>query len=188
MRSKRSNVLVAVAAVGGLAYPALVYVSLPRVSPILLAGVGLALIAIRLWGMRGSRAAVAWVPALLLAAAVLGALALAAPALAVKAYPTLLSLAATGVFGASLIWPPSLVERMARIREPALSPAGQAYTRRVTQVWTVFLSGNTLVSAATALWGTAEQWMLWNGLIFYLLAGALFVGELAIRQYVRERP
>jgi uncharacterized membrane protein len=177
----------AAAAVGGVAYPALVYVTLPRLSPFVFTVLGLALIAIRLWGLRRSKEAVAWTSALVLVAAMLVALSLVSPSLAVKAYPALLSTAAALVFGASLIWPPSLIERLARIKEPSLSPAAQLHTRRVTQIWTLFLFSNAGISAATAAWGSPEQWMLWNGLISYVLMGVLFIGELVVRQFVRRR-
>jgi len=79
-----------------------------------------------------------------------------------------------------------MIERFARIREPDLSLGGQIYTRRVTQVWTGFLVANSAIAAATAVWGTVEQWTLWNGLISYLLMGGLFIGEIALRRFVRR--
>lgn len=170
---------------GGLLYPLLVYLSLPDAPPFLLVCIGLALIALRLWTMRREPAAVAWSVALLLAAAGLAILSILSPSFAVKAYPSLISAAVACVFGASLIWPPCVIERLARIQEPDLSTAGQLYTRRVTQIWTVFLLANTVIAAASAIWGTIEQWTLWNGLISYLLMGTLFIGEIALRRFVR---
>ncbi len=90
------------------------------------------------------------------------------------------------VFGLSLLFPPTIVERIARITEPNLPPGGVVYTRRVTAIWAVFLLFNAVVSAATALWGTLAQWTLWNGLISYLLMGTLFAGELIVRRAVRR--
>jgi uncharacterized membrane protein len=187
MRPRRANIWLILTILGGMIYPAVVYVSLPQVSPFILAVVGLALIAIRMWGMRRSGRASAWIPALAIVAATLAALSLVSPSLAVKAYPAMISVAAASVFGASLIWPPNLIEQIARVKEPALSPEGQSYTRRVAQVWTGFLFINAGISGATAYWGSPEQWMLWNGLISYLLMGVLFIGEVALRQYVRRR-
>jgi uncharacterized membrane protein len=187
MRPKRVNIWLVLTVLGGMIYPAVVYVSLPQVSPFILAAVGLGLIAMRMWGVRRSGGASAWIPALAIVAATLAALSVVSPGLAVKAYPAMISVAAASVFGASLIWPPNLIERIARLKEPDLSLQGQIYTRRVTQVWTSFLLINAGISGATAFWGSPEQWMLWNGLISYLLMGVLFVGEIALRQYVRRR-
>ena len=88
--------------------------------------------------------------------------------LAVKIYPILMSLSVASVFALSLRYPPTVIERLARIREPELSPAGITYTRKVTIVWVVFLIANAGVSLITALWGTLAQWTLWNGLLSYL--------------------
>lgn len=171
---------------GGLLYPLLVYVSLPYAPPFAFVIVGLGLIALRLWGARRDGTAAIWGTALVLAAVGLALLSALSPSLAMKSYPALISLAVAGVFGVSLIWPPSLIERIARIKEPDLSPAGQIYTRRVTQVWTGFLLLNSTVAAATAVWGTVEQWTLWNGLISYLLMGVLFIGEITLRRFLRR--
>lgn len=186
MWRKRINFWHVASLAGGVLYPVLVYVSLHHAPSFALIGVGLGLIALRLWGVRHDSAAARWAVALLLAAAALAILAFLAPDLAVMAYPSLISIAIAGVFGASLIWPPSVIERLARLREPELSPDGQLYTRRVTQVWTAFLVLNAAIAAATALWGTVEQWTLWNGLFSYLAMGVLFTGEIALRRFIRR--
>lgn len=186
MWRKQINIWLLVSLVGGLLYPLLVYLSLPYAPPFALIVVGLTLITLRLWAMRRDHAAKISGVALVLAAAGLVLLSMLAPAFAVKAYPALIGGAFAGVFAASLIWPPSMVERFARLREPDLSSDGQRYTRRVTQVWTVFLVINTAIAAATAIWGTLEQWTLWNGLIAYLLMGGLFMGEIVLRRYLRR--
>jgi uncharacterized membrane protein len=173
-------------AAGGLLYPLLVYVSLPYAPPFALVVVGLGLIALRLWGARRDGTVAVWGTAMVLAAVGLALLSALSPSLAMKSYPALISIAVAGVFGASLLWPPTIIERIAVIREPELSPAGQIYTRRVTQVWTGFLLLNAAIAAATAIWGTVEQWTLWNGLISYLLMGVLFIGEITLRRFLRR--
>ncbi|HLN22604.1 MAG TPA: hypothetical protein VK558_01320, partial [Patescibacteria group bacterium] len=106
--------------------------------------------------------------------------------LAVKAYPVAVSLAVAGVFGLSLVYPPTVVERLARLSEPDLPPQGVAYTRKVTLVWVLFLLANAGVSTATALWGSLAQWTLWNGLLSYVAMGTLFAAEFMIRRRVRR--
>jgi uncharacterized membrane protein len=108
--------------------------------------------------------------------------------LAVKAYPVAVSLAAASVFGATLLHPPSLIERFARLREVDLPPAAHSYCRKVTIVWTVWLSANTIIAAILALPGNDAAWALWTGLLAYLIMGALLAGEIVVRHIMRGRP
>jgi uncharacterized membrane protein len=192
MRPRNRNiprtVWLSLAIIGGVAYPLVVYFGLPFLPPSLLILVALGLLAVRLLAARRSVGSDRWLLALLIAAIVLIALAAIDSRMAVKAYPVLLSLTAACVFGTSLLSPPTVVERLARLSEPNLSPEGVAYTRTVTQIWTIFLLGNATIAAAVGLWGSIEQWTLWNGFISYLLMGSLFIGELAVRRFVRRRP
>lgn len=100
-----------------------------------------------------------------------------------KLYPVLLSLSFLIMFAWSLRHPPSMVERMARLREPNLPPAAIPYTATVTKVWCLFFILNGGLSLATALWASTELWLLYNGLIAYLLMGLLFGGERLVRQH-----
>lgn len=97
-------------------------------------------------------------------------------------YPAAMSLGMLLLFGLSLKFPPSMIERFARLREPDLPPAGVGYTRRVTQVWCGFFVVNGMLAIYTALYSSRETWALYNGLIAYLLMGALFGGEWLIRR------
>jgi uncharacterized membrane protein len=102
--------------------------------------------------------------------------------LLLRLYPAAMSFGTFLVFGASLLHPPSMVERFARLREPGLPPEGVAYARRVTQVWCVFLGINGLAALYTALVSSRETWALYNGFVAYLLMGALFAGEWLVRR------
>lgn len=104
-----------------------------------------------------------------------------------RLYPALMTWGVAAIFARSLIQPPSVIERIARLQEPDLPPAGVAYTRRVTQVWLFFLLANGGVALATVFAGR-EIWMLWNGLVSYLLMGALFTGEWLYRRHARRQP
>jgi uncharacterized membrane protein len=189
MRRPSRNPWLALAVIGGVAYPVLVYFGLSHLPPVVLVMFGLALIGLRLLGARhvslsGTRPTVV---ALAAAGSGLAGLLFLAPHAAALAYPIVISLATATVFGMSLIWPPSVVERIVRVREPDLSPHGVAYARKVTIVWTVFLVLNAAISAAYMLWGTLEQWTLWNGLVSYVMMGILFVVEIGVRRIVRRR-
>lgn len=96
-------------------------------------------------------------------------------------YPVVVSGAMLGLFGWSLVHPPTVIEHLARLSHPDLPPSGVAYTRRVTQVWCGFFVLNGSIALATALWSSFEVWSLYNGLIAYLLMGILFGGEYWVR-------
>jgi uncharacterized membrane protein len=169
------------AGAGTLAYPFVVWFGLASLPPAAFVVAGLLCMAARLIATRGQAGVAAFVVA---GIALLGLLGLA-PALAARAYPVAISLAVASVFAASLIRPPSVVERIARLAEPDLSPAGVAYTRGVTWVWLGFLLGNAAISVWTALFASLAVWTLWNGLLSYLAMGALFAGEFVVRRRVR---
>ncbi len=106
--------------------------------------------------------------------------------LGLKFYPVLMNLGFLVLFASSLISPPSIVERLARIKEPDLPPEAVSYTYKVTQVWSAFFLFNGTVAAITALWASDEVWMLYNGFIAYLLIGTLAGGEWLVRQRVKR--
>jgi len=167
-----------------IVYPAAVYFGLLRFGVAtlawLLAGAGLLrlLLAPR---DRGLWAAGLVALAVGAASALLRSLAL------LRYYPVLVNLAGLLVFGLSLRHPPTVVERLARLSEPNLSPAAVAWTRRVTQAWCAFFTANGLVALYTARYASLGTWTLYNGLIAYLLMAALFGAEYLLRQRQRRR-
>ncbi len=177
MNRVRATVLLALS----LAYPLVVYWALGRFEPRWLA---LLLFALALLRAVATRQAV-W----LVAAAGAGLLALLATlfndALPLKLYPALVNVVMLGVFATSLVFPPSAIERIARLSEPDLPAHGVAYTRRVTQVWCGFFVVNGTLALATALWASDRVWALYNGLFAYALIGLLFAGEWLVRQRVK---
>ncbi|WP_317202887.1 hypothetical protein [Janthinobacterium sp.] len=107
--------------------------------------------------------------------------------LPLKLYPVLVNGALLIVFAYSLGAPQSIIERLARLREPDFPPAAVAYTRRVTQVWCGFFLVNGGVALGTALWASDAVWSLYTGVIAYLLMGLLFGAEyLARRRFKRS--
>ena len=102
-------------------------------------------------------------------------------------YPVFCNLVMLGIFAHSLYFQPqTVIERLARLREPELPESGIAYTRKVTRVWCGFFVVNGLVAAVTALSGNLKLWTLYNGLVSYLLMGLLLAGEWLVRQRVRR--
>lgn len=106
--------------------------------------------------------------------------------LGLKFYPVLVNAGFLGLFVTSLFSPPTIVERLARFREPDLPDSAVLYTRKVTWVWCAFFLFNGLMAAATALWASDEVWMVYNGMIAYLLIALLSTVEWLIRRHVRR--
>ena len=162
-----------------LLYPLAIWYGHGQIEPRWLAGILLLAAATRLPSLKLSAAA-RW--------SVAGALVLVGCAiwsnllLPLKLYPVLVNAALLAAFGYSLAAPPSMIERMARLREPDLPLAAVAYTRRVTQVWCGFFVVNGAIALGTALWASDAVWSLYTGVIAYVLMGILFGGEWLLRQ------
>jgi uncharacterized membrane protein len=102
-------------------------------------------------------------------------------------YPVCLNSVLFFIFIYSLIFPPSAIEIIARIREPNLDAKGVSYTRNVTIVWAVFFIVNAIISAWTIYQSDMQLWTLYNGLLAYLAMGIIFVVELLVRRRVRKQ-
>ena len=166
-----------------LAYPLAVYFGLRHLPPLALAAALAAVVGLRLLLDRQRH----WRP--------VGVVLLVFCALAIwrddvvtlRLYPVLVNLAMLVLFAASLYRPPSLIERLARLREPDLPPEGVRYTRRVTQIWCLVFVVNGGAALYTALFASLATWTLYNGLIAYLLMGTLFAVELLCRTHLKKR-
>ncbi|MCX7086452.1 MAG: hypothetical protein NTV00_00205 [Methylococcales bacterium] len=101
--------------------------------------------------------------------------------LSLRLYPVGVNLCLFLLFSLSLLYPPPVIERLARLQHPELSLQGVSYTRKVTQVWCVFFIINASIAAGTALWANFFWWSLYNGLIAYVLIGLLIGIEYLIR-------
>lgn len=105
----------------------------------------------------------------------------------IKLYPILMNVIFFFMFSYTLIKPPSMVERFARITHKDLPQYVIKYTKNVTIVWCVFLLFNSIISIYTSFWTSLATWTLYNGLISYLLMGTLFIGEYVVRCFVIRR-
>lgn len=104
-----------------------------------------------------------------------------------KLYPVLVNAALLFMFGTSLLHPPSMVERIARLGDPDLPAAAVPYTRKVTQLWCCFFVVNELVALLTALYASTRAWLIYNGFIAYVLMACVFTGEWLARRRLQRR-
>jgi len=116
-----------------------------------------------------------------------GSVAVTNSELLLRLYPAAVNLGMLLLFGGSLRFPPSMIERFARLGEADLPPAAIGYTRRVTQVWCAFFVGNGAIAAYTALHASRDDWALYNGFVAYLLLGSLIGGEWLFRRFFVTR-
>ncbi len=100
----------------------------------------------------------------------------------VFALPVLINLALLAQFAGSLRSTP-IVERFARMQQPALSPQQIAYCRSVTKAWCVFFIANAATSALLAWLSPLFVWALYNGLIAYVLMGLMGGVEYVVRKF-----
>ena len=101
--------------------------------------------------------------------------------LPLKLYPALVNAVMLVVFAASLWKPPTVIERLARLRHPDLPPEGVRWVTNVTKAWCLFFVLNGGIALWTALAASDATWALYNGAIAYVLIGAMLGGEWLLR-------
>jgi len=168
-------------------YPLLVYLGLEywgvrsmAVALLVLAGARLAMS--RWLGVPSGNAVWLAVAAVIVAGATLAT----GSVIGLKSYPVVMNMFMLALFAFSLRHPPSMIERFARLREPALPAAAIPYTRKVTMVWCGFFVVNGAIASAT-LFASDQVWAVYNGLVAYGLMGLLFAGEYLVRRRVRQQ-
>lgn len=160
-----------------LLYPLAIWLGLARFEPRWLALLLLAVAALRAIGSREPVWLFAALGALLLVVATL----VLNDGLPLKLYPALVNASLLAVFAFGLWKPPTVIERLARLRHPDLPPEGVRWVTGVTRVWCVFFVLNGGIALWTALAASDAAWALYNGAIAYLLIGALLAGEWLLR-------
>ena len=110
---------------------------------------------------------------------------LANSVLALKFYPVVVSLSFLAIFTYTLYKPPTVVEMIARLHE-TLDGKGIIYTRKVTKVWCAFFMVNALIATWTVFHDNEKLWLLYNGLISYILMGTLMAVEFVVRFFVKR--
>ena len=100
----------------------------------------------------------------------------------VLALPVLVNAVLLLHFASSLRGPMPVIERLARLEQPELSPSEVRYCRSVTWLWVSFFVVNGLVAGVLAVTGPLSLWAVYTGLVSYLLIGVVFTGEFVVRR------
>lgn len=85
-------------------------------------------------------------------------------------------------FASTLVRTPPMVERFARLHEDTLTDAQIRWCRLWTYIWSAFFVLNGGVAGYLAATQQLHAWTLFTSLISYVLIGALFAVEYAIRR------
>lgn len=170
-----------------LGYPIVIYGALLWFEPRIIAAVVVVLLVLR--RPRLTLAFVSgfsWISHAVIVAAIglsLGA-ALANDETLLRLYPAGISLALLAVFALSLQSPPTVIERLARLRRGVaeLPPDAVRYTRHVTEVWCAFFALNAAIAAWSAVAASREVWALYNGFLAYVAMVMLIFVERLVRR------
>jgi uncharacterized membrane protein len=169
-------------------YPFAVYIGLNKLKPEYLALILIALVLIRVFLVRTSLKKLPWImPASILGIAAIGLSALTDSTIGFKLYPLAINFSMLVVFAYSYFKPPTVIETFARLSEKHLSSQAISYTARVTLVWCLFFIVNGLVSLYTAIFASIDIWMIYNGLLSYILMGILMLVEYLVRLKVKKK-
>lgn len=98
-------------------------------------------------------------------------------------YPVVMNLTMLALFSYSLYQGPSMIERLARLKEPDLPDEAIGYLKKVTLIWCGLFILNGSMAAYTAAFTSLATWTLYNGLIAYVLMGLLLGGEWLYRSF-----
>jgi uncharacterized membrane protein len=97
-----------------------------------------------------------------------------------------------GLFGSTIFLPPNMAFRFAKRWDKSISGAVwearvEAYCKKVTIIWCVFVVFNGGTALVLALWGNARAWSIFTGCVSYILIGIVFGLEYCIRRRVNNR-
>lgn len=162
-----------------IAYPFLVYWGINHLSLKFIGWIFLAVIIIRSIVLKSQYKQ--WIPAMIGILATTILLSIFDDPIYLKLNPVIISLSVFFAFSLTLIKPPSMIETFARLQDKNLPEKAIPYCRKVTIIWCIFLLSNSGIALYTAVYSDMQTWTLYNGLISYILMGALFGGEFLYR-------
>lgn len=167
-------------------YPVAVWVGLSylgtRAVGLLVVAFVVPMLALRLWRAdRASFWAILRIPLAILALVTLGVV-LDDPRY-VLAMPVLVNVVLLVMFGGSLAGGAMpMIERFARMQDPALTPPKVAHCRQFTWIWSAFFVLNGATAGLLAVLAPLSVWATYTGLVAYGLMGLLFSAEYVVRR------
>lgn len=170
-----------------IAYPILAVLAIRTIGPWPVVGLLCVMLVLRGASNIFGAAATPLTLALIAVAVAVGGVSIWDPEHAVRLYPFFMNAAMLVAFLNTLVRPPSMIERFARIREPNLPESGVRYTRKATIAWCIFIFCNGAIALWTAFFADLNTWALYNGVIAYVAMGLMFGAELLVRRGVKAR-
>ena len=171
----------------GAAYPLFVLAALTFLPAFAVGLLLIAVLAVRLLFVSGKTKALISPGMLLACIATSGGLLFLDATLAIQAYPVVISFGLAVMFARSLMSPPNIIEKFARLAEPRLNAQGVRYTQKVALIWILFFVANAAIAAVLAVRGDMSSWAFYTGFLSYGLIGLLLGGEFIVRQFVKHR-
>lgn len=103
-----------------------------------------------------------------------------------KFYPPICNCFIFLIFFISLFTKETVIQKIARMSGEKMTDGILNYTRKVTYVWCIFTFINLIISVWT-IFLPDNIWILYNGIISYVLIGIIFGVEYIIRTIFRKR-
>ena len=104
-----------------------------------------------------------------------------------KYYPPICNFVLLAIFTISIFGKKTIIQKFAELFEgKELTPKQVLYTRVVNLVWSVFMLLNFLISVWT-IFLSDKIWIIYNGLVSYILVGIVFGVEYLIRILLKRR-
>ena len=97
--------------------------------------------------------------------------------------PTLVNGVMLFYFGGTLVYPPTVIEKIAGTMTKDLSGNEVLYCKNVTVVWCLFFTLNGSMALFLAFFSSLGVWTLYNGVVSYGLMGLLFLVEFIYRHW-----
>ena len=97
--------------------------------------------------------------------------------------PTLVNGVMLFYFGGTLVYPPTVIEKIAVTMTKDLSGNEVLYCKNVTVVWCLFFTLNGSMALFLAFFSSLGVWTLYNGVVSYGLMGLLFLVEFIYRHW-----
>lgn len=102
-------------------------------------------------------------------------------------YPVLMSSFFALLFFMSLFSEKTLIEEFVLLSGKSYPAEARSYMRGLTKAWTLLLLLNAAIAGYTACCQSAQVWLLYNGIIAYVIIFGFVIAEVVYRGIYRRR-